>query len=375
MQMMRVICCLSALAIALATRGCSTYTASAPTPGSPHFVAKSWPAADALFHQDPHWLGADSAWSIDLGAGRVLWLFGDTFVDPSDAPSRTSDSVSMISNTVAIQQGYNPTRAAITFFWRTGDDGAPAPFFPDEGEERIWPGHGARIGDTLVLFLMHVRSTDVGIGFEVFDWSAVAVSNPDESPDAWNITPLVAPDNDLQVIVGSSGMLVDNDFLYALGSLEPGRGQIYLTRWPAASVADGDMSAMQWWGRAGEWICNDEAYTDAAPVFTHFGTECTVHYDAPAKRYLNIRTLGFGDADIMFRTAPALTGPWTADGLLYRPPEFGAPGVMIYSGKAHPSLTGADLVVTYCTNAFEFGDLVQRNELYYPRFVRLDRTP
>ena len=42
--------------------------------------AEPWPEADELFRSDPHWLGSDDAYSIDLGDGRVLWLFGDTFI-------------------------------------------------------------------------------------------------------------------------------------------------------------------------------------------------------------------------------------------------------------------------------------------------------
>lgn len=32
----------------------------------------AWPEADKLFHSDPRWLGADGAFSIDLGGGRVV---------------------------------------------------------------------------------------------------------------------------------------------------------------------------------------------------------------------------------------------------------------------------------------------------------------
>src|SRR5262245_28716220 len=49
-----------------------------------------WPEAAARFRsQGSSWLGADSAYSVDLRSGRVLWLFGDTFVDPARDGSRT----------------------------------------------------------------------------------------------------------------------------------------------------------------------------------------------------------------------------------------------------------------------------------------------
>ena len=59
--------------------------------------------------------------------------------------------------------------------------------------------------------------------------------------------------------------------------------------------------------------------------------------------------------------------------MVYRPPEYLRPNVMIYSGKAHPQLTGGDLVLTYDTNTFEFGEMLTDSLIYYPRFVRLTR--
>jgi hypothetical protein len=46
---------------------------------------------------------------------------------------------------------------------------------------------------------------------------------------------------------------------------------------------------------------------------------------------------------------------------------------MIYAAKAHPELTGADLVITYATNTFEFAEQLTDSLPYYPRFVRLTR--
>ncbi len=42
-----------------------------------------------------------------------------------------------------------------------------------------------------------------------------------------------------------------------------------------------------------------------------------------------------------------------------------------YAAKGHPELAGADLVVTYASNAHDFATLVADMSLYYPRFVRL----
>jgi len=73
------------------------------------------------------------------------------------------------------------------------------------------------------------------------------------------------------------------------------------------------------------------------------------------------------------RAAPALTGPWSAPQMVYRPPEYYRPNMMIYAAKAHPELTGGDLILTYATNTFKFAEQLTDSLIYYPRFVRLTR--
>src|SRR5512138_3482529 len=74
--------------------------------------------ADALFHQDPRWLGGDGAYSIDLGGARSLWLFGDSFIATSQALTRREST--MVRNSVAVMTGRDPLTATMEFAWRDG---------------------------------------------------------------------------------------------------------------------------------------------------------------------------------------------------------------------------------------------------------------
>ena len=65
--------------------------------------------ADALFHQDPRWLGGDAAYSIDLGDDRTLWLFGDSFIATSPALTRREST--LVRNSVAVMTGRDPLTA------------------------------------------------------------------------------------------------------------------------------------------------------------------------------------------------------------------------------------------------------------------------
>jgi len=73
-----------------------------------HIEAERWEEAEKIFHCDPRWLGGDGATAIDLTAGRVLWLFGDSFIDVSGTGSRKSSALAR--NSIAIQSGYDPVR-------------------------------------------------------------------------------------------------------------------------------------------------------------------------------------------------------------------------------------------------------------------------
>jgi hypothetical protein len=53
------------------------------------------------------------------------------------------------------------------------------------------------------------------------------------------------------------------------------------------------------------------------------------------------------------------------------PPEKSKPNVIIYAAKAHPELSGADLIITYNTNA-PTETIIADTTIYYPRLVRFD---
>ena len=357
-------------------RVAASESATAPPPrhgDQPCFGASAWPEADSLFHSDPHWVGADGASSVILSDDRILWLFGDSWIDPSGMDTRRG--AHMVSNTVAIQTGTDPTTASISFHWGEADDGSPTAFFPDRGAELLWPGDGVRVDDRLVVFLARtVRGGGGALGFRSPGWTAVIVENPDDEPPAWRIRSLETPANPLGVLVGFATVLELDGYVYAIGPQDPVKTHpVFAVRWPRERVLDADLLDPEWW--AGErlgWV-PDSSSAPRWPLFENGASEMTIHWDRASRRFLAVQTEGFGSADVVIRDAPALVGPWSATQLMYRPPEYGRASVMIYSGKAHPHLTGGDLVLTYSTNTFSFAEQLKDGSIYYPRFVRLSR--
>ena len=143
---------------------------------------QAFEAAEALFRQNPEWLGTDGANSTPLGDGRMFWSFEDTFIATSEAHTRQRST--MIRNSVAIQTGNDPLTAKMSFYWGQSADGSPASFFPEDGEIWYWTG-GAILLDEgpLISFLHRTKSTPgVGLGFANVGYALAIISNPDQPP-------------------------------------------------------------------------------------------------------------------------------------------------------------------------------------------------
>jgi hypothetical protein len=294
-------------------------------PSSDLIRAQPWPEADALFRSDPKWLGSDGTYSIDLGDDRVLWLFGDTFISTSFLNTRHISK--MIRNSVGVQTGYDPSAASMAFYWRT-EGGKPRAFFPQEDETWFWPGHGIALDDRLIVFLMATRATSGGLGFEHTGWRAVSILHPEQPPSEWRLEWLDTPQNPFGLVVSGSVIRM-GEHIYALSVLEPVH-TIHVVRWTLAQVMDGDLSWPQWWaGEEEGWVVQQDLPERPALLFEEGQNEFTVHYEPLLDWFLEIQTVGFGQAELGLRLADSPTGPWTPVERFYRPEEWETSRILI----------------------------------------------
>jgi hypothetical protein len=365
-----------ALGLLFVTSSCGSKVGPAP----PSATGASWPEADRLFHQDPLWLGADGAYSIDLGSGRSLWLFGDTFVATDAATARRSGS-SMPRNTVAIQDGRDPTTATMRFFWGRSATGKPASFFPDGPDTWVWPGAGLRLPDgPLIVFLSVERATPgQGLGFASAGWRIAIVDDPDDDPPRWAPRYLDPAPAVFDAIVGSS-VILDGAHLVALAPrADTHAGQ--LARFLTSDLLGGVLAPEWWAGGARGWVAEPALGGAPAVVMDDAGSEASLQHldlvDGTGATWIHVASRGFGKTTIAVRRAPALTGPWSAPTDAFTPPESNGTEPFVYAAKAHSELSAGDpaeLVATYATNSFTFADLLTdqgMESLYWPRFVRL----
>ena len=329
-------------------------------------ATESWASADSLFLRDHNWLGGDAASSIDMGVGRVLWLFGDSFIALDSTSSRKKST--MVRNTVAVQYGYNPSSASILYYWGLRNK-TPADFFKESDDWDLWPRHGVQIGRRLLIFLARVRTVKEGLGFQEFGWTVAVVHNPGNEPLRWKFKFVSLPPSKLNMVMIPATLLRSEEFLYAYMVGEPNPHTVYLVRWSTNDASAGILTSPQWWtGNHSGWrVAHD---TTAKPIpLIDSQTEFSVHYDSTTGKYIQIQTVGFGAADLAYRSADSLHGPWSSLQRFYRPQEFEFPRVIIYSARTHVEQQAAGLVVTYNVNSFDFGELVRNSNLYFPKVL------
>jgi hypothetical protein len=349
-----------ALSIVLVVAAC------AAPPSGLTGTGERWSAADALFHSAPRWLGADGAYTIDLGDDRSLWLFGDSFVATSPALVRTQST--MVRNSVAVMTGRDPLTATMDFAWRDGSP--PTSFFAEAGAHWFWPSSGARVaGGSLVVFLQEMEAASGGLGFAGVGARAVRVADPSGPPASWAIEQLPLAPAPYDATASVDCVAIDGEYMVALyQDTDAHHGRF--ARWPLAAA---DLSAPEWWSGSA-WV---GGATTAAIAIDDAAPECSLHRDPSSGLWVHVASRGFGATTIAVRTAPAVEGPWSAPVDVFTPPESAAPNAFVYAGKAHPELVAAEagaLVVTYADNSFTFNDLfdpAKAQTLYWPHVAEL----
>lgn len=352
------------LATAVACASADRERCAAPAP---------WPEADALFQRDPRWLGGDAVYAVELGGDRILWLFGDSFVDPDGRGDRRQST--MVRNTIALQRGRDPERAKLTFHWGHAANGSAAPFFAGRGALDHWPLHGHRVaGGPLLLFQTLVRATPgEGLGFAIDGWRLWRVDDPDAEPAAWRGRTWPTRGAPAGVVLGTS-VWRSGEFLFVLGTRGNGPHAGVLARIDLGRLGEVELP-LQWWC-GDRWSAAQHA-DQLAVVLDDAGPECSVHGHGDG--WLHVRSRGFGASALVARAARSPSGPWGAEVELWTPPESRARQPFVYAGKAQPALdAGADwLAVSYAANSFAFAELFTdagQRALYWPRFWRVPRA-
>ncbi|HKU44087.1 MAG TPA: hypothetical protein VJR89_38265 [Polyangiales bacterium] len=360
---------------------CASQPPVTPSPAQagavPAPTVTPWPEASSRFRAPgSSWLGADSAYSVDLG-DRVLWLFGDTFIDPARDGSRTNGPNLFLRNTVALQSGsYDLSRAELAFVTGPERDGVPTSYFADSSsDEWFWPLHGARLPDgELILFRLRVIKVDTGFGFRVAGWDAIAIDEPQATASDYRPRTIARGSDPL---LGAS-VLLDGEYLYAYAAKNRDDDHaITLARFRLAALhglPEGALDDPEWYTAGGYQL--QSAGAQAAVLIADGQTEFSVHFERRLGSFLEVQMRGLFVSDpntaIVVRSAPRPEGPWSSATAVWKPPAAAgadASKLLAYAAKAHPEQRGADLVLTYVVN--DVAHPAPLDAVYYPEVLRL----
>lgn len=358
---------------------CATPAAKPPPPLAPVplevVASEPWPELDRLFQRTDGWIGADGAHSVELGRGRTLWLFSDTWVGSIRDGSRTDATI--VNNTVGLMRS-SAAGPRLDFSIRRNGEGAPSAFLaPPDGRGWFWLQAGAVADGRLWLFLPQVeRTEDPGVfGFRSCGlWLASTADHEDDEALSWRFELARFPHAEFTAErerTFGCAALVHDGFLYAFGTedvIDTFRTRhLILARVPVKRVSD----AAAWrFFAAGEWQVD---FRRASRLFDQMGSEAAILHQPARGRFVLVYTENGLSERILARSAAQPWGPWSEPVELARCPEPARdPKLLTYAAKVHAAFSGDDeLALSYVVNSLDFWQVAREAGLYWPRFVRV----
>lgn len=305
--------------------------------------------------------GQDAVSSVALSDGSTFWIFGDTVEGPFES-IRGFELTEVLSNTGALVPQQDLSQGVRRFEYLTDDEGTRArqliEFIPPEhrARQRLWAIHGAQVGDQLYLFHHRITMDPTLDVFDTFqlDGMGVAKAGPD-----LRFTRLPAPDGTLEWWKGDEpgfGVWVQQhgEHLYLWGSVQPASkssGDIYLARVRPQDIED--LAAYEYLVQAPTPDRPDlpprwsPTFAPTACLFSDVPNEMSSSWNEHLGCFISLTTYRREDR-LVIRTAPELTGPWSAPQVVFRPAR-GGPGSLFNAGKEHPEFSRDGGRVTYMT--------------------------
>jgi hypothetical protein len=153
------------------------------------------------------------------------------------------------------------------------------------------------------------------------------------------------------------------------GVRDPGDRALTLLRCDRALLAVGRIARAEVWaGVEHGFSATAQAHPIAGPVANELSITAR-----DGEGYVLVHSYGFGSAKIEALRAHEPTGPFAGAITLFDPGASaqGTSERLVYAGKAHAGLAGADLIVTYVESSLDPERLYSDLSLYFPKFLRV----
>jgi hypothetical protein len=324
------------------------------------------------------WQGADAAYSIPLPDARDVWIFGDTLYGTQRVVE--GHDPRQVHNTLGISTCDANGNWHMNYVIKRDSKGQAESYFsPADPNHWYWALDGFFAKGDLWITLLCIRHASQpgpwAMDFETCGSDLAQVSDLDRDPQHWKVTirPLV-PDG--VKAYPSASTVVSNGYAYLFALYESGSRPLLATRIPLNGLQS-PRKNLQYLAEDGQWKPGFDPQK-AKPVMEKGSSELSIRYHPDRKQWVAV-LLNPGQVfsdQVILRTAPELTGPWTDGEVIYHIPEM-QPGpardknVFCYAGKEHPEFESpTDLVFTYVCNTMNVPELVTHLDIYHPRVVR-----
>jgi len=346
--------------------------------GDGSLASECWPD----FPDRDGWLGADAAYSVPLGPGKSLWLFGDTFVADTSGASRRD--ARFVRNSIGVSTCDPPDGWQISYYWADQDSASPGAFFDSETEETwYWPLDGfLHDGSVYVaLAVMRDKPEEELFSFESIGVHLVKVSDLSEPPRDWGLDYRVLAEG-LTVAPGSS-IVLEGDHVYLFTLYDEPANQdrhMILSRLPTKGL-DSPAAHLEYFANDRTWKAGMNA-RDALAVIDTGHSEMSVRRHEETDRWLAVADGGFLSDRIMLSIAEALTGPWSEWRPVHRFSEMSPADsrydrdTWCYAVKEHVEFSGGgSILVTYACNSVDLHKQIANPAIYRPQAVLIDLAP
>jgi hypothetical protein len=294
------------------------------------------------------WTGGDATYSIPLPDGRVLWLFGDSFMG-TVKPDRSRPATGLKRNAFVVQDG-----SALT----TLTGGPSAYMVPAEAGWWYWPGHGLAHGDTLQVLMFGFKSTGGG----AWDFAYASVDVATFHLPEFTLLSLKRKVTDPATNYGAC-VLEDGGYTYLYGSEKVGLSKFM----HVARVPGHDLNGAWEYFTGTNWTSDPAA---SARVFANVSDQFSVFKNQNRYYLLTQHHILGGEIFLFDSDNPAIG--FDHKKILYCTPQSQESNLFTYNAFAHPEFSGnGELLVSYNVNSFVFADLFANADTYRPFFVRV----
>jgi hypothetical protein len=339
------------------------------------------------FQTTSGWTGGDVGRSVLLPDGRVLWLFGDSWVGPVHAGRHIAGST-MVANAIALSSKLNGVWTTEFHYGRKAD-ASPAAWIRPEPRvvEQFTSPNGHLIywltGDgfttetgSLTLFADMVFKEEGGgtWGFESRKSVLLEIAAWSEPADSWRVSQKVVPWSGPQEEGPSLnwGIAIAREcghtFIY--GRRQHGKKTALIVA-KAPEDAVGDFESWRFWTADG-W---SKSPRHLEPLFGGVSMEPSVHpwADGHGAGWILLESAPGLAPRVVVRFAPSPTGPWSCPvPLIEIDSVVGKPRLFAAQAKIHPHLRQNEShLISWVVNAHDFWDIAGNADLYRPRFRQM----